>query len=121
MSWNLCLSIGGSTSTITAISKGQSIGAIAPPDQSKDDAGSKKGEKKGDDTIQVMGFTMTIQDDSIMVKGKPKTTRESDLVRKYSSEEVCKKVKDMMIHAERSEMKAGRFQNDLDAKASHMY
>jgi hypothetical protein len=37
LSWNLCLSIGSSISTIIAISKGRSIGTIAPPHQLKDE------------------------------------------------------------------------------------
>lgn len=46
-----------------------------------------------------MGFPMTVKDDSVMIKGKPKTTREANLVRKNGSEEVYEKVKDTMAQA----------------------
>lgn len=119
LSWNLCLSIGSSIATITAISKGRSIGTIAPPDQSKKDATGNQNKKKGDlPTITVMGFPVTIKDDSVMVKGKPKTTREVSLVRKYGSDEIYDKAKDAMTEA--LEDWKGR-EEDLDAKAFHMY
>lgn len=119
LSWNICLSIGSSISTITAISKGRSIGKIAPPDESKDD-GSKNQDKKEDDlpTVKVMGFPMTIKDDSVIVKGKPKTTREVSLVRKYGSDDSYGKVKDAMIEALQDWK--GK-EDELDTKAFHMY
>ncbi|KAK7709849.1 hypothetical protein SLS64_006091 [Diaporthe eres] len=119
-SWDLCLSIGSSISTITAISKGRSIGTIAPPDESKDAASKNQNKKKGDDltTVKVMGFPMTIKDDSVIVKGKPKTTREVSLVRKYGSDESYGKAKDAMTEALQDWK--GK-EDELDAKAFHMY
>lgn len=116
-SWNLCLSIGSSVSTITAISKGRSIGKIAPPE---DDDSKNQTKKKEDDlpTVKIMGFPMTIKDDSVIVKGKPKTTREVSLVRKYGSEERYGKAKDAMTEALQDWK--GK-EDDLDAKAFHMY
>lgn len=120
LSWNLCLSIGSSISTITAISKGRSIGKMAPPDESKNDASDERKEEKGDGlaTVKVMGFPMTLKDDSVMVKGKPKTTREVNLVRKYGSDESYGKAKDAMSEA--LQQWKGK-EDDLDAKAFHMY
>lgn len=119
-SWNLCLSIGSSVSTITAISKGRSIGKIAPPDESKDDASKDQNKKKEDDlpTVKVMGFPMTIKDDSVIVKGKPKTTREVSLVRKYGSDDSYGKAKDAMSDALQDWK--GK-EDELDTKAFHMY
>lgn len=119
LSWNLCLSIGSSISTITAISKGRSIGTIASPDQSKNDATGNQAKKKGDHpTITVMSFPMMIKDDSVLVKGKPKTTREVSLVRKYGSDEIYGKAKDAMTEA--LEDWRGK-EDELDTKAFHMY
>ncbi|KAG6355698.1 hypothetical protein INS49_003662 [Diaporthe citri] len=119
-SWDLCLSIGSSISTITAISKGRSIGTIAPPDESKDAASKDQNKKNGDDlpTVKVMGFPMKIKDDSVIVKGKPKTTREVSLVRKYGSEESYGKAKNAMTEALQDWK--GK-ENELDLKAFHMY
>lgn len=120
LSWTLCLSIGSSISTITAISKGRSIGTIAPPDESTKDASDKQDKKQGDEisTVKVMGFPMTIKDDSVIVKGKPKTIREVSLLRKYSSEETYTKARDAMVEA-LQEWKGK--EDDLDTKAFHMY
>lgn len=118
-SWNLCLSIGSSVSTITAISKGRSIGKIAPPDGLKDDASKNQNKKEGNlPIVRVMGFPMNIKDDSVIVKGKPKTTREVSLVRKYGSEESYGKAKDAMSEALQDWK--GK-EDDLDAEAFHMY
>jgi hypothetical protein len=119
LSWGLCLSIGSSISTITAISKGRSIGTIAPPDPTKkeEERGAGNQDKKGDE-ISVMGFPMTIKGDSVLVKGKPKTAREVNLVRKYGSDETYGKVKDTMTEA--LEDWKGK-EADLDAEAFHMY
>lgn len=120
LSWNLCLSIGSSISTITAISKGRSIGKIAAPDETKNEASDKQKDKNGGDlaTVKVMGFPMTPKGDSVMVKGKPKTTREVNLVRKYGSDQSYGKAKDAMTEALQDwKGKEG----DLDAKAFHMY
>lgn len=119
-SWDLCLSIGSSISSITAISKGRSIGTIPPPDESKDDASKDQSKKKGGDLpmVKVMGFPMTLKNDSVIVKGKPKTTREVSLVRKYGSDESYGKAKDAMIEALQDWK--GK-EDDLDAKAFHMY
>lgn len=119
-SWDLCLSIGSSISTITAISKGRSIGTIAPPDESKKDASKDQTEKRGDylSTVKVMGFPMQLKGDSVIVKGKPKTTREVSLVRKYGSDEIYGKAKDAMSEA----LQDWKGKEDgLDAKAFHMY
>lgn len=119
-SWNLCLSIGSSISTITAISKGRSIGTSAPLDEAKNDASNDQNKKKEDGltTVKVMGFPMTIKDDSVVVKGKPKTTREVSLIRKYGSDDNYGKVKDTMSEALDGWKDK---EDDLDAKAFHMY
>ncbi|KAK2614709.1 hypothetical protein N8I77_001514 [Diaporthe amygdali] len=120
LSWNLCLSIGSSISTITAISKGRSIGTIAPPDESKKNDSNDKNKQTRDNppTFKVMGFPMTTKGESVMVKGKPKTTREVSLVRKYGSDETYAEAKNAMSEA--LESWRGE-EDDLDEKAFHLY
>ncbi|CAN8101870.1 unnamed protein product [Discula destructiva] len=114
LSWNLCLSIGSSISAITAIAKGRSIETIAPPENSKD---SKKKPGENLPTIEVMGFPMTIKGDSVMVKGKPKTTREASLQRKFGAHGYTK-VKATMDDALQSWQ---GHEEQLDGAAFHMY
>lgn len=116
LSWNLCLSIGSSISTITAIAKGRSIGKISQPDPDKKKDETDKGTK-GEFTLEVMGFPMTIEGDAVIVKGKPRTTREANLIRKYGEKDFSR-VKSTMLEALKS------WQGDekeLDSQAFHMY
>lgn len=117
LSWDLCLSIGSSISTITAISKGRAIGSIAPPDESKKRKGDDDDDEEDLPTINVMGFPIITKGDAVMVKGKPKTTREANLQRKYG-EGNYERAKDTMMEALES-WKGD--EDDLDGQAFHMY
>jgi hypothetical protein len=115
--WNACLNVGSSISTLTAISKGRSIGTIVPPDPN-----AKKDKKKdtgGEDltTFKIMGFPMTTKDDGVTVKGKVRTVREANVTRKWG-EENLERVKTIMMDA----LKTWKGdENELDKKAFHMY
>lgn len=117
LSWELCLSIGSSVSTITAIAKGRSIGTIAQPDDNVDQNSKKK--KDGEDlpTVSVMGFPMSLKGNAVLVKGKPKTTREANLQRKFG-EGGYEKVKEAMTEALGSWKGS---EEELDNKAFHFY
>jgi hypothetical protein len=118
LSWNACLAIGGSIATITAISKGRSIGTVAPKDSDGD--GSKKTPKeKGANVkeVKVMGFPMEVRGDAVIVKGKPKEGKEDALARKFG-EGNLEKVKQAM----KSALAAWKGkEQELDEKAFHMY
>lgn len=116
LSWTLCLSIGSSISTITAIAKGRSIGKISQPDPDEKKDEPDKGKTEGS-TLEVMGFPMTVKGDAVIVKGKPRTTREANLVRKYGEKDFGR-VKVTMLEA----LKSWNDEKDeLDSQAFHMY
>ncbi|TPX10051.1 uncharacterized protein E0L32_001248 [Thyridium curvatum] len=118
MSWNACINIGSSIATLTAIAKGRSIGKIAEPDPDKQAERKKKG--KGDEglpIIRVMGFPMTMKGDAVVFKGKERTAREANLVRKFGEENLGK-VKTTMGKA----LESWRGdEGELDKSAFHMY
>ncbi|KAJ9137043.1 hypothetical protein NKR23_g9322 [Pleurostoma richardsiae] len=112
--WDLCLSIGSSISTITAISKGRSIGTIAPPDP------NRKGEdraKKTPPTLKVMGFPMVVEGNAVVVKGKLRSVKEVNLIGKYGKENY-KNVREAMHEALKSWRGA---EDEVDLQAFHMY
>ncbi|KAF3766901.1 hypothetical protein M406DRAFT_69079 [Cryphonectria parasitica EP155] len=122
LSWALCLSIGSSISTITAIAKGRSIGTIAAPaDEGNhpEEKGKKRKDRAAEDlpTIHVMGFPMATTGDSVMVKGKPRTTREVTLQRKFGTDGY-ERVKGVMMEA-LEEWKGS--EGELDGQAFKMY
>ncbi len=121
LSWNACLSIGSSIATITAISKGRSIGKIAKPDPDAPKQKKKEDKKDGEDelpSVRVMGFPMTLRDDAVIVKGKPRPGRELSLARRFGTEENLALVKSTMVDA----LETWRGDEDeLDKAAFHMY
>jgi hypothetical protein len=122
VSWEICLSVGGAISTITAISKGRSIGTIDKPDpgeaQKKREERKKKAEKEGLDEIEVMSFHLKLKDGQAMVGDKPKKAGEEALIKKYGGNEQYKKAKSTFQDA----LKAWKGKDDqLDKQAFGFY
>lgn len=94
VSWETCLSAGGAISTITAISKGRSIGTIEKPDpgeaEEKKQKRKEKAEKEGLEELEVMSFKLNVQNGQAMVGGKPKKANEETLKKKYGPEQYDK-------------------------------
>lgn len=117
LSWPLCLAIGSSIATILAISKWRAIGTVAQPDEVTK---SKKSTRKEDDdtsNIEVMGFSMTLKGNAVVVKGKKKTASEENLRAKFGQEayERVKKTMEESLSAWQDN------EDDLNGKAFHMY
>ncbi|EME39553.1 hypothetical protein DOTSEDRAFT_56898 [Dothistroma septosporum NZE10] len=117
--WTTALSVGSAISTITAISKGRSIGTIDKPSAS--DA-SEKREKRQEaqadlDEIDVMSFHLKIKDGGAMVGDKPKKGNEEVLKKKYGEEQYAKAKKMFQRSLAQWEGK----EDDLDSRAFHMY
>lgn len=98
ISWSTCLSAGGAISTITAISKGRSIGTIEKPDpgeaESKRQKRAEQSQKEDVTELEIMSFTLQLdKEGQAMVGGKPKKTGEEALIRKFSGAEVYDKAK----------------------------
>ena len=107
MSWETCLSVGGAIATVTAISKGRSIGKIDKPDpgdaHKKRDDRKAKAEKEGFDELEVMSFKLNLDKDGhALVAGKAKKADEDALMRKYGGVEQYDKVKKTFTDAMRS-------------------
>jgi len=119
LSWLACLSIGASIATLTAIAKGRSIGTVAEADPDKE---TTKRKTVVDDTdlpvVRVMGFPMRMRDDAVVVKGRPRQSREASLKRRFGEENLGK-VREVMAGALRKAWN-GR-EDELDKKAFHMY
>lgn len=120
--WPTCLSIGGSIAQLCAISKGRAIGQVAPKDESADAEGKRKKHKqqskKASREIEVMGFPQQIQDDVVMVDGKPKPLKEVLLQGKFggaSNYEKAKKAMEDVLQSWADD------KDELDRKAFHMY
>ncbi len=117
--WTACLSIGSSIATITAVSKGRAIGRISKPEP--DSAKEKKRKKdvpmEGDQTVEVMGFHMTLRGDAVVVKGALRPGREASLARRFGDENLSR-VKTAM------EATLGSWEGherQLDKVAFHLY
>ena len=98
LSWNTALSIGGAISTITAISKGRSIGTMEKPDpgeaQRKKEKREEAAEKGGLKEVEVMSFHLNLDDNGqALVGGKPKKGNEDALRKKYGGPEQYDKVR----------------------------
>jgi hypothetical protein len=120
--WTTCLSIGSTISSITAISKGRSIGTVSKPDSSESKKKRRKRETDEDDgarEVKVMGFPIGIKDDVVIFKGKPKPGSEASLVRRFGGEENLKRARTAMGKALENSWR-GR-ESDLDKKAFSMY
>jgi hypothetical protein len=84
--WATCLSIGSSIASLTAISKGRSIGIYKEKDKGNDQKDKEKSDNEDVDDlipVNVMGFTMKLKDGMVIVKGKPRNVREGNLQRKF--------------------------------------
>lgn len=122
VAWETCLSVGSAISTITAISKGRSIGKIDKPDageaQAKRDKRKEQAEKEELDEVEVMSFNLRLKDGLAMVGDKPKKPNEEALRKKYGGAEQYDKVKKAFEEA----LKTWRGKEDeLDQRAFHMY
>ena len=98
VSWETCLSVGSAISTITAISKGRSIGKIDKPDpgeaQKKAKDRKSKATKENLDELEVMSFKLNLDNNGhALVGGKPKKAGEDALIKKYGGSEQYQKVK----------------------------
>lgn len=98
LSWNTCLSTGGAISTITAISKGRSIGKIEKP--SPEEAQNKREERQQQaadgqlEELETMSFKLSLnQSGQAMAAGKPKKANEGALTKKYGGSEEYERVK----------------------------
>lgn len=123
LSWSTCLSAGGAISTITAISKGRSIGKIEKPDpgeaQKKKEEREKKAEKENLEELETMSFKLSLdKDGNAMVGGKPKKGNEETLKKKYGGDEQYDKVKKAIQDALKS-WKGN--EEELDSRAFKMY
>ena len=123
LSWSTCLSAGGAISTITAISKGRSIGKIEKPDpgeaQKKREERKKKAEKDNLEELETMSFKLNLdKDGNAMVGGKPKKASEETLSKKYGGSEQYQKVKKVFEDALKSWK--GK-EEELDSRAFGMY
>ena len=121
--WKTCLSAGGAVATITAISKGRSIGKIEKPDpgeaEEKKLKRKEKAEKEGLEELEVMSFKLSLdKDGSAMVGGKPKKAGEEALRKKYGGSEQYEKVKRVFL--ETLETWKGE-EDELDGRAFGFY
>lgn len=117
LSWPVCLSIGSSIATITAISKGRSIGTVAQPNEDSKKGNTNKSTKENTLTVKVMDFPITLKDNAVIVKGKKKTASEESLTAKFGPEAYTR-VKQTMEES----LNAWReSEDDLNSKAFHMY
>ena len=93
--WESCVSAGGAISTITAISKGRSIGTIDKPDpgeaEEKRQKRKEKAEKEKLAELDVMNFHLSLdKTGQAMVGGKAKKAAEEALRKKYGPEQYDK-------------------------------
>jgi len=98
LSWTTCLSAGGAISTITAISKGRSIGKIDKP--SPEEAQHKREERQQQaadgqlEELETMSFKLSLNESGqAMAGGKPKKANEDALMKKYGGSEEYERVK----------------------------
>jgi hypothetical protein len=119
LSWETCLSIGSAISTICAVSKGRSIGAI--PEHDDSEKGKKRSQKMEElDVIKVMQFKIPLKRGLALVgaqqkNGKPGT--EEPLKRKFGEREYSK-VKDVFDYC----LRPWRgHEEELNEKAFKMY
>ena len=123
VTWETCLSIGGAIATITAISKGRSIGKIDKPGsgEAKKKKGErrKKAEKEDLDELEVMSFKLNLdKNGQAMVGGKPKKAGEEALIKKYGGSDRYETVKATFQDA-LQEWKGQ--EEDLDGRAFSCY
>ena len=122
VSWETCLSAGGAVSTITAISKGRSIGTVDKPDagaaEEKRQRRKEKAEKEGLDELEVMSFKLKLDKNGQAIVGdKPKKAGEEALRKKYGPEQYDKVKK---VFQEALQSWKGK-EEDLNERAFGMY
>ncbi|KAK5049079.1 hypothetical protein LTR84_005502 [Exophiala bonariae] len=121
LAWPTCLAIGSQISTLCAISKGRSIGAIEPADPDKKAQKDEKKRKTADSADQefdVMGFPMHVKNGELVVQGEAKKGNEGLLVGKFGNEQDYEKAKNAMTDA----LQGWKGKGDLlDKKAFGMY
>ncbi|CAF9932230.1 MAG: hypothetical protein GOMPHAMPRED_006525 [Gomphillus americanus] len=118
LSWATCLSVGSAISSLAAISKGRSIGAISQPDPS---AQAEKRDKRASmqkdmDEVHIMTFSVKLKDGSALVGDKPKKGNEETIRKKYGGS--YDKVKKAMQNTLQDWQ--GK-QEELNSRAFHMY
>jgi hypothetical protein len=89
LAWSTCLSIGQAISTICAISKGRSIGAIEKPEDTEERKRKKEEQRKkaeGLEEVEVMQFHLRMKGDwdetQVVLSGKNVSGSEEGLKRK---------------------------------------
>lgn len=89
LGWSTCLSIGQAISTICAISKGRSIGAIEKPEDTEERKQKKEQRKKAEglEEVEVMQFHLRMKGDGderqVVLSGKHVSGSEEGLKRKF--------------------------------------
>lgn len=121
--WSTCLSAGAAISTITAISKGRSIGKMEKPDpgdaQEKRQKRKERDQKAGLEEIETMSFKLRLdKEGQAMVGDKPKKAAEEALKKKYGGPDTYKTVKTAFEEALQSWK--GK-EEELDQRAFGMY
>jgi hypothetical protein len=115
--WAACLSIGNAISSLCAVSKGRSIGLIEPADDTKKD--KKARQRQSDDTkrIKVMGFSLPVKGDAVILGGKPKSLKEEGLKHKFGANQY-----DAVKAAFEDGLQSWKgHEDELNTKAFHMY
>jgi hypothetical protein len=115
--WTACLSIGNAISALCAVSKGRSIGLIEPADDTK--KGKKSRQKQFDDTriVKVMGFSLPVKGDAVILGGQPTPLEEESLKHKFGDNQY-----DAVKAAFEDGLQSWKgHENELNTKAFHMY
>jgi hypothetical protein len=115
--WVACLSIGNAISSLCAVSKGRSIGLIEPVDDTKKD--KKTRQRQFDDTriVKVMGFSLPIKGDAVILGGKPKPLKGETLKHKFGGQQY-----DAVKAAFEDSLQSWKgHEDELNTKAFHMY
>jgi hypothetical protein len=86
LNWSTCLSAGSAISTICAIAKGRSIGTIDEPEDTEERRKKKEKEKEymqDHEVLEVMQFKLKQKDGKVYFGGKPQSSNEETLRKKY--------------------------------------
>ena len=114
--WVACLSIGNAISSLCAVSKGRSIGLIEPADSTKKDKKTRQRQIGDTRTVKVMGFSLPIKGDAVIVGGKPKPLNGETLKHKFGEQY------DAVKAAFEDSLQSWKgHEDELNTKAFHMY
>ncbi|KIW02112.1 uncharacterized protein PV09_06603 [Verruconis gallopava] len=86
LDWSTCLSAGKAISTICAVAKGRSIGAIDEPEDTAERKRRKDEQKKKEaelDVLEIMQFKLKHKDGKVYFGGKPQSDSEGALKIKF--------------------------------------